>query len=82
VRSLLPVDSNSPNNTMLSDDYRRNTDYINIARINYSDTNNNLIYEHVYSQEAEYIKILKVTIKYNNSNNSNNTIHVKIKLKQ
>ena len=29
-----------------------------------------LCYEHVYSQEAEYIKILKVTIKYNNNNNS------------
>jgi len=41
-------------------------------------------YEHVYSQEAEYIKILKVTIKYNNNNNnnSNNMIHVKIKPKQ
>jgi len=37
--------------------------------------------EHVYSQEAAYIKILKVTIKCNN-NNSNNTIHVKIKPKQ
>jgi len=37
-------------------------------------------YEHVYLQEAEYIKILKVTIKYNNNNNNNNnTIHVKIK---
>jgi len=30
------------------------------------------ITEHVYSQEAEYIKILKVTIKYNNNNNNNN----------
>jgi len=37
------------------------------------------IKEHVYSQEAEFIKILKVTIKYYNNNNSNNTIHVKIK---
>jgi len=36
-------------------------------------------YEHVYSQEAEYIKVLKVTVKYNN--NSSNTIHVKIKPK-
>ena len=36
-------------------------------------------YEHVYSQEAEYIKKLKVTIKYNNNNTSNNTIHVKNK---
>ena len=38
-------------------------------------------YEHVYSQEAEYIKVLKVTIKYNTNTNSNNTIHVKIKPK-
>ena len=39
-------------------------------------------YEHIYSQEAEYIKILKVRMKYNNNNNSNNMIHVKIKPKQ